>query len=412
MTESTTSSETGLPTTARSPTARTGRLVGIDMARGLAVLGMFAAHTVPSGWLHTLVSGRSAALFAVLAGVSIALLSGGTEPHTGRRRTASAVRIAARAVPLFVLGLLLTSMQVPAMVILAFYGVLFLLAIPLLPLRATSLAVSAAVLAVVTPLVSFLVRSNMPSPKRLGYTPDLADFTSLEGVAEAFRAIVLTGAYPVLTWIPFLLAGMALGRLEPRVFRGRLVAIGAGLALLGYGVSWLALYVFGGFERIVGIYQGKFPPRVVEELLASNLGTVPTRDPAYLLTAGAHSGTPFEIIGAAGVALAVIGLCLFAERSRTVLFPLAAVGALALTCYAGHLLVLRALGPERLAPLMGEHPHALWLLLVTGALLCAALWRRFLGRGPLEWTLHRLTAALGKLIVRGNPTSAENSTSE
>ncbi|SDJ76946.1 Uncharacterized membrane protein YeiB [Actinopolyspora mzabensis] len=383
------------------------------MARGLAVLGMFAAHTVPSGgWLYTLVSGRSAALFAVLAGVSIALLSGGTEPHTGRRRTLSAVRIAVRAVVLFVLGLVLTSMQVPAMVILTFYGVLFVLAIPLLPLRATWLAVLAAVLAVVTPLVSFLIRSDIPTPNRLGYTPDLADFTSLGGVAEAFRAIVLTGAYPVLTWIPFLLAGMALGRLGPRGHRGPLVAIGIGLALLGYGVSWLALYAFGGFERLVGLYRGKFPPRVVEELLASNLGTVPTEDPAYLLTAGAHSGTPFEIIGATGVALAVIGLCLFVERPRTVLFPLAAVGALALTCYAGHLLVLRAFGPGGLAHLIGEHSYTLWLLLVTGALLSAALWRRFLGRGPLEWALHRLSALIGRVIVRGNPTSAENSTSE
>ncbi|SFD90352.1 Protein of unknown function [Actinopolyspora alba] len=382
------------------------------MARGLAVLGMFAAHTVPPGWLYTLVSGRSSALFAVLAGVSIALLSGGTEPHTGRRRTLSAVRIAVRAVVLFVLGLVLTSMQVPAMVILTFYGVLFVLAIPLLPLRATWLAVLAAVLAVVTPLVSFLIRSDIPIPNRLGYTPDLADFTSIEGVAEAFRAIVLTGAYPVLTWIPFLLAGMALGRLGPLGRKEPLVALGIGLALLGYGVSWLALYVFGGLERIVGLYRGKFPPRVVEELLASNLGTVPTEDPVYLLTAGAHSGTPFEIIGATGVALTVIGLCLFAERSRTTLFPLAAVGALALTCYVGHLLVLRAFGPGGLARLIGGHSYGLWLVLAVGALLCAALWRRFLGRGPLEWALHRLSALTGRVIVRGNPTSAENSTSE
>ncbi|ASU81292.1 hypothetical protein CDG81_19650 [Actinopolyspora erythraea] len=385
------------------------------MARGLAVLGMFAAHTVPSGWLHTLVSGRSAALFAVLAGVSIALLSGGTEPHTGRRRSASAVRIAVRAVVLFVLGLALTSMQVPAMVILAFYGVLFLLAIPLLPLRATPLAVLAGALAVLAPLVSFLIRSRLAAPSVLGYAPDLADFTSLDGVAHAFRALVLTGAYPVLTWLPFLVAGMALGRLGLRGIRSRLVMIGAGLALLGYGVSWLAMNVLGGFERLVALYEGTIPPRALESLLASSLGTVPTKDPVYLLSAGAHSGTPFEIIGATGAALAVIGLCLLAERPHAVLFPLASVGALALTCYVGHLLVLRALGPETLARLMGEHPRTLWLVLVVGALLCSALWRRFLGRGPLEWALHHLAAAPTRALVRDErreANGAEKSTSE
>ncbi|MGJ7905496.1 DUF418 domain-containing protein [Actinopolyspora sp. H202] len=400
MTDSTAPSRTGASTTTpphtASSTSRAGRLVGIDIARGLAVLGMFAAHTVPSGWLYTLVSGRSAALFAVLAGVSITLLGGGTEPHGGRSGTASAVRIAVRAAVLFVLGLVLAGMQVPALVILSFYGVLFLLAIPLLPLRATWLAVLAAALAAVAPLVSFLARSGMATPNRLRYTPELADFTSLEGVADAFRIIVLTGAYPVLTWIPFLLAGMALGRLGPRGRGGPTVAFGIGLALLGYGVSWLALHVFGDFERFVGVYRG----------------TVPTRDPVYLLTAGAHSGTTFEIIGATGVALTVIGLCLFVERPRTLLFPIAAVGALALTSYAGHLLVLGAFGSEVLAELRGESPYTLWLVLAVGALLCAALWRRFLGRGPLERVLHRLSAVVEKTIVRGNPTTTENSTSE
>ncbi|SDQ19974.1 DUF1624 domain-containing protein [Actinopolyspora saharensis] len=153
------------------PTANTGRLVGLDIARGLAVLGMFAAHAGPPGWLYTLVSGRSAALFAVLAGVSLALLSGGPQPVTGRNRTATAVRIAVRALVLFVIGLVLTTLNVPAMVILAFYGVLFVLAIPVLRLRTTALASLAAVFAVAAPIASFLIRSTTPRGRQSATPP-------------------------------------------------------------------------------------------------------------------------------------------------------------------------------------------------------------------------------------------------
>lgn len=65
------------------------RLAGVDLARGLAVLGMFAAHLLwitdpfdwgtPGTWI-ALVDGRSSILFATLAGVSIGLVTGGRVP--------------------------------------------------------------------------------------------------------------------------------------------------------------------------------------------------------------------------------------------------------------------------------------------------------------------------------------------
>ncbi|NYH77488.1 putative membrane protein YeiB [Actinopolyspora biskrensis] len=400
MSEAPAASTTKPPSAPSPPAPNTGRLIGLDVARGLAVLGMFAAHAGPTGWLYTLASGRSAALFAVLAGVSLALLSGGSQPVTGRNRTATAARIAVRAAVLFVIGLVLTTLNVPAMVILAFYGVLFVLSIPVLRLRTTALATLAAVFAVAGPIASFLIRSTTPPRKIIGYTPGLADFTSLDGLAHAFRALLLTGAYPVLTWIPFLLAGMALGRLDLRAVRGRLVGIGAALGLLGYGTSWLALNVFGGFERILALHE-QFTPELVRMVLRSNYGVVPTEDPIYLLTAGAHSGTPFEVIGATGVATAVIGLCLLAEPLRGALTPLASVGALALTAYVGHLLVLKALGPDHPTQLLEQHPYVPLVLLVLATLALTTAWRLLLGRGPLEWGLHHLSSGPAKLIRRG-----------
>ncbi|WP_243788739.1 heparan-alpha-glucosaminide N-acetyltransferase domain-containing protein [Saccharopolyspora gloriosae] len=357
----------------------------MDVARGLAVLGMFASHIgPPQGWLATLTGGRSAALFAVLAGLSLALLSGGATPVIGRRRRAAALRIAVRAVVVFVLGLALTAVGAPVMVILTSYGVLFLLSIPLLRLRSTALAVSAAVLAVVAPLVSFFLRSNMEAPSEIGAVARFEMFTSLEGVGTAFQHILLTGAYPVLTWMPFMLVGMALGRLDLRAVRGRLVLIGAGLALAGYGISWLAMNVFGGRDRVLSLFGDAVPPELVDALLSNGFGTVPTSDPVMLLSAGAHSGTPFEIFGATGAAMLVIGLCLLAERFGALLLPIASVGALALTSYAGHILVLAAVKPP--------NSYVSFLVLALGTLVFATLWRALLGRGPLEWALHRVSS--------------------
>lgn len=359
----------------------------MDAARGLAVLGMFGSHVgPPQGVLQSLTSGRSAALFAVLAGVSIALLSGGRAPASERR--SAAFRIAVRAVVVFALGLALTALHTPVMVILTSYAVLFLLSIPLLRWRSAALAMSAAVLAVVGPLVSFLLRSAMPPPSELGATPRFGHFGSWEGAGTAFQHVLLTGAYPVLTWMPFVLAGMSLGRLDLRAVRGRLVLIGTGLAVLGYGGSWLAMHVFGGRDRVLDLFGGAVPPEMVDAMLATGLGAVPTADPVYLLSAGAHSGTPFEIIGATGVAVLVIGLCLLAERIGVPLLPIASVGALALTAYAGHIVALAVIGQ----PVSESWPHAPWLVLTGVTLVFATLWRTLLGRGPLEWALHRISS--------------------
>src|SRR5699024_124913 len=87
-----------------------GRVVAVDVARALALLGMFAAHLVPArdpgsargvDPLFELVAGRSSALFAVLAGVGIALATRDVQRGvSGHRR-----RLLVRALLVAVLGL-------------------------------------------------------------------------------------------------------------------------------------------------------------------------------------------------------------------------------------------------------------------------------------------------------------------
>ncbi|MUN64901.1 hypothetical protein GMA12_17440, partial [Kocuria sediminis] len=59
----------------------TPRLLGVDAARGLALIGLIAVHVLPEEndatgdptWSYLLFAGDSAALFALLAGVGLAL---------------------------------------------------------------------------------------------------------------------------------------------------------------------------------------------------------------------------------------------------------------------------------------------------------------------------------------------------
>src|SRR6478735_5927074 len=89
------------------------RIVGIDVARGLAVLGMMTAHVGPEaddvsvGDLMGLADGRPSALFVVLAGLSLALLSGGAAPVDGRDLARARARIVGRALVVLVIGVAL-----------------------------------------------------------------------------------------------------------------------------------------------------------------------------------------------------------------------------------------------------------------------------------------------------------------
>ena len=71
-------------------------MTGVDLARGLALVGMMAKHVFDDVTEHgptatgLIASGRAATTFALVAGVSIAFLSGGPRILHGRARTAAA----------------------------------------------------------------------------------------------------------------------------------------------------------------------------------------------------------------------------------------------------------------------------------------------------------------------------------
>lgn len=327
------------------------RIVGIDVARGLAVLGMMTAHVgpddhgpVPPGGFAQLADGRPSALFVVLAGVSLALLSGGTSPATGRAMTRARTRIVVRAFLVLVLGLALILLGTPVVVILPTYAVLFVAGSLVLGWSRRALLVASAAFAVVGPPVALaIVRAEGPF-----------DQNTLPG-------LFVGPHYPALIWMSYLLTGLAVGRSDVRDPRLRQlgVLVGLGLVLAGHGGAWLA---------------GRA-----------------TTWPTELTSSAPHASSTFELMGNTGVAfLVLVASLVAAERWPRALAPLAAVGSLALTAYTVHIVVIAMLGTS----VVWQPTVVSWLAFLGITTLACWLWARFLGRGPLERVLHDLSTRM------------------
>ncbi len=241
------------PVTAMERPSSAARLVGVDLARAVAVFGMFAVHVGPFNpfptssdgvgtWSVWLASGRASALFATLAGFSLVLIAGRLEPKTGLAGRQARARIVIRAVILLVVGTALAMTDFGGGVIINFYAVYFLLALPLLRLRARALAIIAVALALVMPQVAYALRALL-SESTVNTIDSYDPIARLSGVGVL--DFLLTGFYPAITWMTFVVTGMALGRLDlsSGAVRRRLAVVGPALIAFGYGVSWLALRV-------------------------------------------------------------------------------------------------------------------------------------------------------------------------
>lgn len=379
--------DTGRVTTAVATTRRAGqgRLAGVDAARSAAVLGMIAVHVLPltatDGGRSTadlVASGRSAATFAVLAGVGVALAA------RGKDLPRFAATLAVRAVLITLLGLALGALDSGVLVILAFYGVLFVLLLPFLAAGVRTLLISATVVALAGPVLSQQVRPGLDG---LRGNPVLGD---LREPGRLAADLLLTGTYPAIPWLAYLLLGLGVGRLALRRTRtaaGLLVA-GLALAAAATALSRLLLGPLGGYAALAPLVENPVAVRTIVD--ASRLGTVPTDSLWWLATDGRHTSTPLDLASTAGIALALLAAALLlAGVARPVLAPLAALGGMPLSAYTLHLLVLSAV--------TAEERLAFYLAQVIALLVAAVLWRRYVGRGPLEAVL----AAVSRLLARG-----------
>lgn len=344
------------------------RLVGLDVARCLALLGMVATHVLeprtPSGELAVgqwLAGGRASALFAVLAGVSLALMT--REPLRGRPLALRATGIVGRALLIALLGLVLGGLGTGIAIILTYYGVLFVLGLPFTLLGGRTLLPLAVGWVVLAPVLSHLVRPHLP-PR--GF--ESPTFAQLADPAQLAGELLLTGYYPAVPWLAYLIVGLLLGRLDLRnpSLLGALALGGLGTAVLTTRVS-----------------RTLVDPTIAEENAIGMSGTTPPDGEwDWLLVVAPHSATPFDLAQTIGSAILVIACCLLLERllpraATVVLGVVLGAGAVTLTLYSLHIVMLT---PGVWPP---EEPSSYVVHVVVLLTLGAGL-RLLRRRGPLE----------------------------
>lgn len=292
---------------------------------------MMAAHLWPRTETQgeLLVDGRPSILFAVVAGMALGIVSGGAEP-TSLRRSDARWRLLIRAALLIALGVVLWMLPSGIAIILDYYGVMFVLLIPLLFLpRLALVAIAAVLLATALALREWLFAAGVPENEPWATASDY----------------LLVGYYPALLWLPLLIVGLVCARCDLSATRTRVVmlVLGVLVSLVGYGAA----------------------------------AVVPG------VTAAAHSGTLAELLGSGGLAVALVAALLLALTVGAA--PFVAIGRMPLTIYTGHVLVIAAfaeLGPAGLfAPEVGI-PLFVVLTVVSAAVALLAMRAR--RRGPLE----------------------------
>ncbi len=385
-----------------SPGGKKQRLLGIDVTRGLALLGMMAVHAlIPfdadfnPNWVNYIATGNASAVFAVLAGVGLSLTTGRAAVPWSKART-TAASVGGRAAAIGLIGLLLGYTQAEiAGVILTYYAVLFLLAIPLLLLRTRILVLVAIFYAVAVPVLSQLVRPALPPPSLENHSFVYLFDHPLRMLSE----LLVTGAYPALPWMSYICAGLILGRLtlSSAKVAGRMLIFGVGLAVASFAASWYLLGPLGG--RATLILNEPESLNVDGDTAADLLkfgfdGTTPTDSWWWLATSASHAGTPLDLLHTTGIAIGVLGAMLLlghitAPALRRVIdlitAPLAAAGSMTLTLYTATIVFMNS-PLDRFSPMGG------YVIQVVGVLLFALGWKQAVGRGPLETAV---TAAAG-----------------
>jgi uncharacterized membrane protein len=388
------------------------RIVGVDATRGVALLGMIGVHSLyestdigrASRW-YGVFGGRSAAAFAVLAGVAIGFMTRRRRVDLAEARPTVAA-LGVRAVSIGVIGLALgyTDASIAA-VILPAYAVMFVLAIPLVFLPTWVVAVLGVVVAGGMPALGHLLLPGLSPPSldnpTVGYL--LSDPLGL--LAE----LTLTGEYPALSWMAYVCAGLVIGRLDlsRRWVALGLIVAGAALAAGASLASSALLHRYGGLAAIWAAQPGSVltADETTDLLGVGGDGTVPSATWWWLAVDRPHTGTPPDLLGTTGTAIGVLGLALLAgcvtrpvarRVTSIVLAPLAAAGSMTLSIYTLHILFINS-AHDDYQPMTG------YLMQVVAVLLIGLGWRATAGRGPLEALVGALSGRAQLLSTRRHP---------
>ena len=351
------------------------RIIGLDVARAIAIVGMIMVNfkvVLGNGkpdWLAnfaSIIDGKFSAVFVVLAGVGIGLMSRGKE--TAEAQAEVKMRLLKRAAFLFILGLVFYLVW-PAD-ILHYYGVYMLITVFVLYASPRLILLLATVLI----LGYFVLISAFDYEQAWNFeTFEYAGFWTIKGFV---RNLLFNGFHPVIPWVSFMLFGLWLGRqdLQNGFFVRKIFRLSGIMYLL------IQLSSIGILKLFSGVSAEEF------ELVNAMFGTSPMPPmPVYMF-----NGLSFAVF-------IISGSILFSSRyiQHRWVQILASMGRMALTIYVLHVVLGIGVFGESIG--QGKPAMSLGFSLVYAlsfSVLCVLIsdfWLRKYKHGPLEWVMRKIT---------------------
>lgn len=353
------------------------RIIGIDVARALAVIGMIIVNfkvvfgTNGLSWVKSFASvfeGKAAATFVVLAGVGLALMTNSALKNNDRQKLKIArMRIAKRALFLFIVGLSYIAIW-PAD-ILHFYGVYMLFVLFLLSSKEKTILISTIVLILLYLL--FISLFNYETGWDFS-TLNYLDFWTFKGF---LRNLFFNGFHPVIPWASFMLFGFWFGKQD--LTNDRFIK----KAFWVSSIIFIIIQVFSYFSISI-LSEGN--QQSISEL-TEIIGTNPMPP------------LPIYMFNGIAISVSIISACIIIGKrfsTNRIVLALNKTGQLALTFYVAHVIIgmgaVEIINPENMGNYTIVFSVTYALVFSLMCVLFAVYWLKNRKNGPLEWVMKKI----------------------
>jgi uncharacterized protein len=356
----------------------TNRIVGIDVARALAIMGMIIVNfKIVFGdkgnevykLFASIFEGKAAATFVVIAGIGIAFMSNNVVKSNDKINLKNTqIRIAKRAIFLFGIGLLYTPIWIAD--ILHFYAIYMLITLLLIASSRKLIFNLGLLLILVYPLLMLLWNYET------GWNFETFVYSDLWSVSGFFRNLFYNGFHPVIPWTAFMFLGLWFGKQdlsnERFIKKSILVSISVFIIMLFISKVLIAVLSEGNQASLLELKQV--------------LGTSPMPP------------LPIYMISASSIAIFIISMSILIAKKHETNFIIVALnktGQMALTFYVTHVIIgmgiVEFINPEKMGKYSIEFSVIYALVFSLFCIIFAVIWKEHKEHGPVEWIMRKIT---------------------
>ncbi len=354
------------------------RIIGIDVARALAVIGMIIVNfKVVFGenglsWVKSFASlfdGKAAATFVVLAGVGLALMTNSAIKNKDQDKLKIVRRrILKRALFLFIVGISYIAIW-PAD-ILHFYGIYMAITILLLISKERTLIATAITLIVAFPILMTFWNYET------GWDFNTLDYQGFWTLKGFMRNLFFNGFHPVIPWTAFMLFGYWFGKQD--LHNDKFIK----------KTFWISSIIFVSIQALSYLtisFLSEGNKEIAKEL-TEILGTNPMPP------------LPIYMFNGSAIAFAIISACIIIAKrfeNNKIIDALNKTGQLALTFYVAHVIIgmgiIDVINPAKMGNYSVEFSVVYALVFSLLCIVFAVIWRKYKTSGPLEWIMRKIT---------------------